>query len=374
MIADLDDNDDNDEISELEEGVEIDGEIRATNDVETKKAKAENFLWELSFFDDCIAKPSLELKPNAQVIRIKNEVGGELVNGSRGVVLGFANINAKQKSYEELEDDDYEILTENYSNRNLPVVRYLNGEQKVVPYEEFSQHIEGIGSCIRSQIPLKLAWAITIHKSQGMSIDYLKVDLSKVFAKGQTYVALSRARRKEGLEVKGFSKKKVNADERALEFYKNPQADFPHWTRAWSAADEAMNETDSGDTLQIPTAKHDALRDLKIVITGNPVGISRYELENLIKDCGGKLMKNVSGKTNYLVIGGTGLFEDGRSLVSGKKYEKAKQIIVGANKSNLQIINQAQLYELIGSDTEQGGDIEFNDELFNDPTFLALCP
>lgn len=373
VIADLDDDDD-DEISEQGERVEKDGEIVAAHNAETKRAKLEKILWELSFFNDCIAKPSLEIKPNAQVMRIKNEVGGGQVNGSRGVVLGFAKITAKKKPFEELEDGDYEILTENYSHRNLPVVRYLNGEQKVVPYEEFSQRIEGIGSCIRSQIPLKLAWAITVHKSQGMSIDYLKVDLSKVFAKGQTYVALSRARSKEGLEVRGFSKEKVHADERALEFYKNPKANFPHWTRAWSTADEAMNEIDSGDTLQVPIPKQGALQDLKIVITGDPLGISRYDLENLIKDCDGKVMSNVSGKTNYLVIGGTGQFEDGRSLVTGKKYEKAKKIIDGPNQSNLQIINQIQLYELIGSDTKQGDDYEFNDDLFNDPAVLASCP
>ena len=360
VITDLgDDDDDDDEISE--------------HDTETKRAKAQKFLWELSFYNDCIAKPSLELKPNAQVMRIKNEVGGGQVNGSRGVVLGFANITAKKKPYEELEDGDYDILTENYSHRNLPVVRYLNGEQKVVPYEVFSQRIEGIGSCTRSQIPLKLAWAITVHKSQGMSIDYLKVDLSKVFANGQTYVALSRARSKEGLEVRGFSKEKVHADERALEFYKNPNADFPHWTRAWSTADEAMNETDSGETLQVPTAKNGALKDSKIVITGEPLGISRFDLENLIRDCDGKVMSNVSRNTNYLVIGGTGQFEDGRSLTTGKKYEKAKKIIDGPNQSNLQIINQAQLYELIGTDTKQEDDFEFNDDLFNDAV-LASCP
>ena len=367
------------------------------------KVQAEDFLRKLSFFDDCIASRSLTLKPSAQVMRIKNEGGGGQVNGSRGVVLGFANITAKKKPYEELEDGDYEILTENYSHRNLPVVRYLNGEEKVVPYEVFSQRIEGIGSCTRSQIPLKLAWAITVHKSQGMSIDYLKVDLSKVFADGQTYVALSRARSKEGLEVRGFSDEKVNADERALEFYKDPNADFPHWTRAWSTADEALTETDSGAVMQVPTVKKGALQDLNIVVTGDPLGISRPKLEKLIKDCGGNLMKNVSGKTNYLVIG-TEQFGDGRSLVTGTKYKRAKQIIGGPNRSDLQIINQAQLYELIGShtkkdgdyesndkvssdakkdgdyesnvevvnsDTKKDGDYEFNDDVYNDPKFLA---
>lgn len=314
---------------------------------EAKASMAEDFLWNLPFFNSCIARRSLSLKPNAQVMRIKNEKEGDLANGSRGIVIGFAKITAKDKEFGELEDGDYDIITENYNSTHLPVVRYLNGKEKIVQYEEFLHRVDGIGSCARSQIPLKLAWAITIHKSQGMSIDYMKADLSKVFAEGQVYVALSRARNKEGLELRGFSKNIVKANERALSYYKDPNADFPHWSRPWNVAEEAMTETEVASALQAPTAKEGALQDLKIVVTGEPEGISRDELETLIRECNGNVMTTVSGKTNYLVIGSSGSFGDGRDLISGNKYKKAKKIREGQNKSNLQILNQAEFYELI---------------------------
>ena len=59
------------------------------------------------------------------------------------------------------------------------------------------------------QVPLVLAWAMSIHKSQGQTIEHVKIDLRSVFEKGQSYVALSRAASLEGLQVLGFDPKKV---------------------------------------------------------------------------------------------------------------------------------------------------------------------
>lgn len=73
----------------------------------------------------------------------------------------------------------------------------------------------------RSQIPLILAWALSIHKAQGQTLERVKVDLGKVFEKGQAYVALSRATCKEGLQVLRFDKRKVMAHEKVAEFYRN---------------------------------------------------------------------------------------------------------------------------------------------------------
>jgi ATP-dependent DNA helicase PIF1 len=71
----------------------------------------------------------------------------------------------------------------------------------------------------RRQLPLILAWALSIHKAQGQTLQRVTVDLRKVFEKGQAYVALSRATCQEGLQVKGFDKKKVMAHPRVAEFY-----------------------------------------------------------------------------------------------------------------------------------------------------------
>ncbi|SJL08531.1 uncharacterized protein ARMOST_11896 [Armillaria ostoyae] len=75
----------------------------------------------------------------------------------------------------------------------------------------------------RVQLPLILAWALSIHKSQGQTMDFVKVDLSTVFAKGQAYVALSRVSSVEGLQVLGFDCNKVQAHPKVLEWSKTLQ-------------------------------------------------------------------------------------------------------------------------------------------------------
>ena len=149
------------------------------------------------------------------------------------------------------------------------------------------------------------------------------------------------------LQVTGFSRRIVHADEKALAFYKNPTADFPRWDHAWKKAEEAIDEIDFDANVQIPSPRKGALNNLKIVFTGEPSGISRPDIESLIKDCGGKVVSAVSGLTNYLVIGGSCIFQDGRDLIIGNKYKKAKEIIAGLNTSNLHIINESELYNLI---------------------------
>ena len=75
-------------------------------------------------------------------------------------------------------------------------------------------------TCSRSQVPLILSWAMSIHKSQGQTLPLVKIDLNKTFEKGQAYVALSRAVSKEGLQVLGFDPKKVRIDPRVSQYYK----------------------------------------------------------------------------------------------------------------------------------------------------------
>lgn len=137
----------------------------------------------------------LQLKLDAQVMLLKNQ--GQLVNGSRGVVVDFVEGAGQSK---------------------LPVVRWLEGPTLVVLPDKVEKSTPS-GLTWREQLPLKLAWAITIHKAQGMSIDLLEVDLAHVFEKGQAYVALSRARTLEGLRVNSFDARRFWTEQRVVNYY-----------------------------------------------------------------------------------------------------------------------------------------------------------
>jgi ATP-dependent DNA helicase PIF1 len=87
------------------------------------------------------------------------------------------------------------------------VVRFFNGLVKAIHREQWCVklgHGSGAKVLTRSQIPLELAWALSIHKSQGMSLELVQVSLSKAFEAGQAYVALSRAKSLAGLRVLDF--------------------------------------------------------------------------------------------------------------------------------------------------------------------------
>ncbi|XP_071984807.1 ATP-dependent DNA helicase PIF1 isoform X2 [Engystomops pustulosus] len=145
----------------------------------------------------CPVGEQILLKKGAQVMLTKNlDVGRGLVNGARGVVVGFEG-----------------------TGRPLPKVRFLCGATEVMKPERWVIKGQGGVFLSRQQLPLKLAWAISIHKSQGMTLDCVEISLSRVFECGQAYVALSRARNLEGLRVMDFDPKAVNANHYVLQFY-----------------------------------------------------------------------------------------------------------------------------------------------------------
>jgi len=103
-------------------------------------------------------------------------------------------------------------------------VRFANGVTMIIPAIA-SISITG-GSYVheqyltcRTQIPLTLAWALSIHKSQGMTLEYVEVSSKDIFESGQLYVALSRATELSGLSLTGFSRQQLPMDKDVLKFY-----------------------------------------------------------------------------------------------------------------------------------------------------------
>ena len=153
---------------------------------------------------NCLAQVNLTLKTGAQVMMLKNTYQSQgISNGSIGVIRGFS------------------------AKKGYPIVEFKNGQIITVAYEEWSlDEYDELKKEFKmraktAQIPLNLAWAITVHKSQGMTLDAIYCDLTNSFAKGQIYVALSRVKTLEGLFIKGLDLSKLQVDERILEFYDN---------------------------------------------------------------------------------------------------------------------------------------------------------
>jgi ATP-dependent exoDNAse (exonuclease V) alpha subunit len=141
----------------------------------------------------CLAPELLRLKVGARVMCVKNNFEEGYVNGTLGIVV----------SCKENQD---------------PSIRTASG--KIIRLERASWKIEEDGK-VKAEIlqyPLRLAWAITVHKSQGMSLDAVEVDLSKSFAPGMGYVALSRVRSLDGLTILGMNETALQVHGEVLEF------------------------------------------------------------------------------------------------------------------------------------------------------------
>lgn len=188
--------------------------------------------------DNCMAPKLLTLKKGAQVMLIKN-MDETLVNGSLGKITGFMT----EKMFELYKEDEEAFLdgrggpseTEALAQQKAavfgldtqqvyPVVRFsiADGTTRDLLCKREVWKIElpnGEVQASREQIPLILAWALSIHKAQGQTLERVRVDLAKVFEKGQAYVALSRATNMAGLQVLNFDPRKVMAHEKVRAFY-----------------------------------------------------------------------------------------------------------------------------------------------------------
>jgi ATP-dependent exoDNAse (exonuclease V) alpha subunit len=146
-----------------------------------------------SFKKSVQAAEVIDLRIGAKVMFVKNNPDLGYINGSLGEVIDF----------------DSEI--------GFPVVRLLNGKKIIAAHDSWSIDDDGGKSLAKyDQVPLRLAWAITVHKSQGMTLDAAEIDLSKTFEKGQGYVALSRLKELENLKLLGFNNTAIEVDALAL--------------------------------------------------------------------------------------------------------------------------------------------------------------
>lgn len=143
----------------------------------------------------CAAKTVLELRVGAQVLLLRSIAPADgLTNGARGVVSSFAR-------------------------GGLPVVLFACGVERLIGREPFLVVHDGRCVAVRSQVPLCLGWALSVHRSQGLSLELLEVSLDRAFEYGQAYVALSRAKSLAGLHVRAFDPSAVRAHPDVLDFH-----------------------------------------------------------------------------------------------------------------------------------------------------------
>lgn len=155
--------------------------------------KFDYITWKM-FDKYCKAPQKLELKEGCKVMLLKNHNFAKgLINGSCGTVLKI---------------EESSIL-----------VKFDNGVEEIIPIHTFEYYRDGELAATREQYPLRLAYGITIHKSQGMTLDRLVVDCNRIFECGQAYVAISRVKMLEGLHLKSFKPNKVLVNEEVINFY-----------------------------------------------------------------------------------------------------------------------------------------------------------
>lgn len=139
-----------------------------------------------------LAPGRLELKLGAEVMFVANNFAAGFVNGTRGKIIAFVDA--------------------------VPVVELANGREVKVERHSWKLEEDGKSRAEVAQLPLRLAWAITIHKSQGMSLDGAEIDLSRSFTPGMGYVALSRVRSMDGVYLAGINQMALTMHPLIFEF------------------------------------------------------------------------------------------------------------------------------------------------------------
>ena len=163
----------------------------------------------------CLSPESLALKEGAIVMCTKNNPAVGYVNGTLGNVIG------------------YEVGTD------YPIIETRDGRELVIAPVDWAVEENGKVRAKLAQVPLRLAWAITVHKSQGMSMDAAAMDLSRAFEYGQGYVALSRVRSLDGLRLLGWSEQAMQVHPEVLSIDRSFKEQSEAARRAFEALDVA---------------------------------------------------------------------------------------------------------------------------------------
>ena len=173
--------------------------------------------------DNCIAPKELRLKVGAQVMLLKNLAPERrLVNGARGIVVGFKP--ARRIGFDQLLVD-YPAEGGDLAMPYLPEVKFLTsddgrtGPTVLIDPDEWSLESGRDKVAWRKQLPLKLAWAISIHKSQGMTLEAAELDLASCFEPGHAYVALSRVVSLAATRLLSFDPSRVYAHPKVVAYY-----------------------------------------------------------------------------------------------------------------------------------------------------------